>query len=398
MLKIAGLTLNILIWLGVAVIAVLMFVVPLVTALLMNYNVHLGESGMASLEKLQQYQIVALHIFCWTWIFFVGGCFASFLNVVAWRVPRRKSILGSSHCPQCEIKLSFRNNLPILGWLRNGGRCANCEKSIPVRYLLAEVVLGSVFVTLFFFETASGGASIPFREINFLHGIEATLFDPKWELLSHLVLHLILLSTLFTIAIISSEQFFAPWSLVAFALGSMLAIQCFDSAPGIVDFQLGSLSSVGETSKGFLYLLNSPAQFGIAYGVGIVAGVACHFLLALSSVDKPRFGQLACMILIGASLGWQATISISLIYVFIRLLWTIVTGFRTVGVNECGLMMLAALVHLCCWRQQLACDYWPGPNCDARQLPLSVVCIVVFSTCGRFCRTFARDKVNIVAN
>ena len=53
------------------------------------------------------------------WIgLFVGSCLGSFLNVVAYRVPREVSVVrpGSS-CPSCKTPIPWFLNLPVLGWI-----------------------------------------------------------------------------------------------------------------------------------------------------------------------------------------------------------------------------------------------------------------------------------------
>jgi len=126
MLKVVGRILNIAVWLGFLVLAILLIVVPAATTLMYNLGYTPTKPLRWWLYLLRHAQAPAMLVFVIAWVFFVGSCFASFLNVVAWRVPRGKSILGSSHCPQCNIKLKFpQTNIPVLGWLKNGGRCAN---------------------------------------------------------------------------------------------------------------------------------------------------------------------------------------------------------------------------------------------------------------------------------
>ena len=50
--------------------------------------------------------------------FGLGASIASFLNVVAWRVPRGESIVRPpSHCPKCSAPIRWWQNIPILSWL-----------------------------------------------------------------------------------------------------------------------------------------------------------------------------------------------------------------------------------------------------------------------------------------
>ncbi|MHC4832665.1 MAG: prepilin peptidase, partial [Planctomycetota bacterium] len=54
-----------------------------------------------------------------------------------------------SRCPTCAGRLSWRENLPVLGWLLLRGRCRFCGERIGVQYLLVELLLGGLFVAVF---------------------------------------------------------------------------------------------------------------------------------------------------------------------------------------------------------------------------------------------------------
>ena len=76
------------------------------------------------------------------WCAWMGMSVGSFLNVVAWRMPRGLSINGRSHCPRCQTQLSARDNFPVFGWLALGGRCRTCHLPISPRYPIVEAVVG----------------------------------------------------------------------------------------------------------------------------------------------------------------------------------------------------------------------------------------------------------------
>ena len=50
-----------------------------------------------------------------------------------------------SRCPHCGHVLRWHENLPLLGWLRLGGRCAACKAPISKRYPLVEACTGLLF-------------------------------------------------------------------------------------------------------------------------------------------------------------------------------------------------------------------------------------------------------------
>jgi len=70
-----------------------------------------------------------------------GLIVGSFLNVVAYRLPRRESLVTpGSHCPGCGVPIKPYDNIPVLGWLLLRGRCRNCRTHISARYPLVEAV------------------------------------------------------------------------------------------------------------------------------------------------------------------------------------------------------------------------------------------------------------------
>ena len=84
------------------------------------------------------------------WIFFLGACIGSFLNVCIYRIPAGLSIVSPpSRCPQCETKIRWWQNIPIVSWLFLRGKCATCKEKISVRYLLVETLTGLLFLKIF---------------------------------------------------------------------------------------------------------------------------------------------------------------------------------------------------------------------------------------------------------
>ena len=72
-----------------------------------------------------------------------GAIFGSFLNVVAYRLPRGESLSRPrSRCPQCQTPIKPYDNVPVLSWLALRGRCRTCRAPISARYPLVEAVTG----------------------------------------------------------------------------------------------------------------------------------------------------------------------------------------------------------------------------------------------------------------
>ena len=73
----------------------------------------------------------------------VGAILGSFLNVVAYRLPRGESLSRPrSRCPQCRTPIKPYDNVPVLSWLALRGRCRTCRAPISARYPLVEAVTG----------------------------------------------------------------------------------------------------------------------------------------------------------------------------------------------------------------------------------------------------------------
>lgn len=80
-------------------------------------------------------------------IFIFGLIMGSFYNVVGLRLPNNESIIKpGSHCPKCQHKLSWYENIPVLSYIFLGGRCKSCNCKIPSLYLWMELLTGFLFL------------------------------------------------------------------------------------------------------------------------------------------------------------------------------------------------------------------------------------------------------------
>ena len=87
------------------------------------------------------------HLVLILFLFALGACVGSFLNVVVWRLPRGQSLITPpSSCPKCKNPLKWYDNIPVFGWIKLGGKCRFCKQPISIRYPIVEAVTGLLFV------------------------------------------------------------------------------------------------------------------------------------------------------------------------------------------------------------------------------------------------------------
>jgi leader peptidase (prepilin peptidase) / N-methyltransferase len=85
----------------------------------------------------------------------------SFLNVVAARVPLRRSIVSpGSACMSCGTEIAWYDNVPVLSWLVLRGKCRACGTHFSVRYPLVELTTGVLVVGCVLKFGVSGEAAV----------------------------------------------------------------------------------------------------------------------------------------------------------------------------------------------------------------------------------------------
>ncbi|MCP9881008.1 prepilin peptidase [Cyanobium sp. Alchichica 3B3-8F6] len=198
----------------------------------------------------------------------LGACVGSFLNVVAWRLPREESIvLPPSHCPHCGSRLRWSENVPVLGWLLLRARCGYCGAPIAIRYPLVELLCAGLWVAaLLARPSAMGPQPQPWL-----------LVAAGWLLLSWLI----------PLVLIDLDRLWLPEPLCRIGLVLGLAVTA------LIGFQQDA--GVGRELL-FHHL--------VASGVGLV-GFEAVSALAQKAIGKPALGlgdaKLAA--LLGAWLG-----------------------------------------------------------------------------------------------
>lgn len=94
--------------------------------------------------------MISVGVLSSTSFFVLGSILASFAGVIAERLGTGQSFLkGRSRCNACNRHLTTSDLIPIVSYLFQFGRCRVCSARITYRYVISEIILGSVFLLLY---------------------------------------------------------------------------------------------------------------------------------------------------------------------------------------------------------------------------------------------------------
>lgn len=145
-------------------------------------------------------------------VFAFGACIGSLTNVLVYRLPLGLDVVTpTSRCPSCETKLTWRENIPVFGWLLLRGKCRFCRTSISPEYPIVEFLMGLLWVLVYLVLYADGGR---FLGINFgavTPGWAGTdMFSVTWPTFIAIV---ILFACLFAMTLIDARTYHIPMVL-----------------------------------------------------------------------------------------------------------------------------------------------------------------------------------------
>jgi leader peptidase (prepilin peptidase)/N-methyltransferase len=82
-------------------------------------------------------------------VFVVGCAVGSFLNVIRYRLPRKRDFVsGRSMCPGCGAQIAWYDNIPVVSFILLRGRCRRCGGRISWEYPVLEAATGAAFVLI----------------------------------------------------------------------------------------------------------------------------------------------------------------------------------------------------------------------------------------------------------
>ena len=145
-------------------------------------------------------------------VFAAGACVGSFINLIAWRLPRGQGIINpESRCGACGRSLAWFENIPVLSCLILRGRCRTCRTSFGFEHVVVELAMGALFFATYLMLYAG-----PWR---FPASEQAWWWTRNGPIstLPALVAILICWSTLATVSLIDARTFFVPIRMTATA-------------------------------------------------------------------------------------------------------------------------------------------------------------------------------------
>ena len=95
--------------------------------------------------------LIMLYILIFAFLF--GAVFGSYIDCVAWRLVHQERVArGRSHCDVCGHALGAGDLIPIISYLRSGGRCRYCgaKFSAESTWLSPRSSINSTFPSLRF--------------------------------------------------------------------------------------------------------------------------------------------------------------------------------------------------------------------------------------------------------
>lgn len=287
-----------------------------------------------------------------------GAMLGSFVNVVLYRLPRRKSVVtGGSRCPGCGSPIRPYDNVPVLGWLLLRGRCRDCGSSVSRRYPLVEAACGVIAAAVAIAEitgmsVANDAASRP--------GIDRLLAG-EWQGVARWAIRGGVAIAMLT------------WGLFAHDAAVCTAVcdnECVDDAgqprprsgdmiaaagwrahcPGaawlaalvlVLAMVVPSIGPPGPLPNGL-----SPAGIA-AWKVSLLATVAGLATGRVAGLLSRGAGDTCSLAVFGAAAGWQAVVVVTVVTVTCRLLFSGLAGdrWRSSGA-ECLILPAVAVAWL----------------------------------------------------
>ena len=211
------------------------------------------------------------------WIFLMGLCIGSFLNVCIYRLPGGQSISDPprSQCPFCHHRIHFYDNIPVLSFLWLRGRCRHCREPISTRYPIVELLSASFAVC---------------TALKFGVSVEALMYY-------------VFICALIVITFIDIDHQIIP-DIISLPGIAVFFLAAFPERHPIGFFKMLPDALVSLADRLPLPAMTYNAVMGILVGGGSLYLVAWVYYL-LTGKEGMGGGDIKLLAMIGAMIGWE---------------------------------------------------------------------------------------------
>lgn len=236
-----------------------------------------------------------------------GAIAGSFLNVVAYRLPRNESLaFPGSHCPGCGAPVRAYDNVPVFGWLLLRGRCRSCHQRISAQYPVVELITAVLAVAVVLVNDSAHDIALGLTLIAVL--VPVTVIDLHYRVIPNKITLPAAIAAI-VIGLITDPSGVPEQLIAGAAAGGFLLVfaLAYPAGMGMGDVKLAAVLG--------LYLGRS---VGVALLVGVLAAtVAGGVIMARVGVAKGRktavpfgpflaFGGVTALLLGPTLLHWYA--------------------------------------------------------------------------------------------
>lgn len=118
-----------------------------------------------------------MYFLLYLFIFVLGICIGSFINVIVYRIPNSISMKGRSFCPNCKNQIKTYDLIPLLSFFLLKRKCRSCKSSISFRYPFVELLVGILAVIIFIHYYFTAKALLAFALCSVLVAIALIDYD-----------------------------------------------------------------------------------------------------------------------------------------------------------------------------------------------------------------------------
>lgn len=235
------------------------------------------------------------------YIFILGLCIGSFLNVVILRGLSGESfILSRSKCPKCNNQLKWYMNIPLFSYLFLKGKCAFCKQKISIQYPLVEFITGCLFLAAFLFFGLTFKTLFLFIILSLFVTMASTDFKETVIIDYHAYILLI-------VGLLYSGLGFSGVNLISAIIGAV---------SGFLIFEI--LARIGTLIVN--YRMFGEGDSLIALGLGAIFGIKNLLIIIALSIIIQCFFAIPVLIINSYKSG-KKKLSLSYVFVFLSIIF-----------------------------------------------------------------------------